>query len=242
MTNNCHQPVFYATVTAQPAALNTATTDGAGNYTLYLDSARVYTFTASRDGFAALPPRYGVTVTTNLSSVNFALPPDEEAVTNGGWETGDLTGWDSGPGVTPTVDMAAPHSGRYSIRLDAAGGTLNFWPYVAQTVSVPATWSKSTLSFVYRVIQGSPGDALLATVSGDGDVSTHTVSLIPGEWTHTWCDLSAFGGQTVTLRFGFKAQTGTQQVRLDEISLGETRPGVFPVYLPLVMRSHASGG
>lgn len=58
-----------------------------------------------------------------------------------------------------------------------------------------------------------------------------------GGWLHDWRDLSAFSGQTVTLQFGFQTQDAGQQIALDEISVGDSAVGVYPVYLPLVMRS-----
>jgi hypothetical protein len=241
VVNNRHQPVFNAAVTAQPAGLNTATTNGAGDYILYLGSSGVYSLTASHEHFGDLPPRYGVLVDGDLSSVDFVLPPLDDALTNGGWETGDLGGWSAGPGVTPTVEMAATHTGHYGLNLEMSGGTLVFWPYVTQPVSIPVTWSQPTLSFLYRVVQSSPGNDLLATVSTGSDSLTHTLSLTPGEWRHTWLDLSALSGQAVTLSLGFRGQPGTQQmaqqVYVDELSLGAFRPGVYSTYLPLVLRS-----
>jgi hypothetical protein len=241
VVNNRHQPVFDATVAAQPVGLNTATTDGAGDYILYLGSSGVYSLTASHEDFGDLPPRYGVLVDGDLSSVDFVLPPLDDALINGGWETGDLGGWSPGPGVTPTVEMSATHTGHYGLDLEMSGGTLVFWPYVTQPASIPATWSQPTLSFLYRVVQSSPGNELLATVSATGDSLTHTLPLTPGEWTHTWLDLSALSGQTVTLSLGFRGQPGTQQmaqqVYVDELSLGAFRPGVYSTYLPLVLRS-----
>ncbi len=239
VTNNRAEPVFNATVVAQPAALNIATSAGNGSYTLYLGSAGAYTLTASRYGFGQLPPLYGVEVSTHLSGVDFVLPPLDEGVTNGGWESGNLNGWYSGSGMMPMVEMDAAHTGHYGLQLGTSGGTgsLGFWPFVIQTVSVPGTWSRPTLSFMYRVTQGDVSDKFLLRVSGDSNVITPSVTLIPGEWTHTWYDLSAFSGQTVTLDLGFQDQTGVQQIYLDEISLGKAGAGVFPVYLPLVVRS-----
>jgi hypothetical protein len=236
VTNNRGQPVFNATVGAQPAALHTATTDPAGDYALYFESGGTYTLTVERSGFGALPPMYNLLVDDHLTGVDFVLPPENDAVTNGGWETG-LSGWSSGPSVTPTVEMTATHTGRYGLALEASGGTASFWPYVTQTLSIPSTWAQPTLSFLYKAVEGEADDALQAVVSGGGEAITHTVSLTPAGWTHTWRDLSDFSGQTVTLRLGFQDQTPGQQVYLDEVSVGESEAGVVSVYLPLVMRN-----
>jgi hypothetical protein len=176
-------------------------------------------------------------VSGTVSGVDFVLPPEDEAVVNGGWESGSLSGWHSGVGVEPTVALAASHTGRYGLHLEAIGGTLGFWEYITQSVSIPATWTQPTLSFLYRVVEGDEDDALLATVSEGGDVISHSVPLSADGWTHSWHHLDAFSGQTVTLQFGFRDQTTDQQIYLDEISVGDTRTGVFPLYLPSVARN-----
>ncbi len=238
VVNSRHRPVFNAMITSTPPALNTAKTDSKGNYTLYFGNGGTYTFTLKRDGFGTLPLLYGMDVTADQSGVDFVLPPREDRVGNGDWETGSLGGWHSGPGVTPTVVLTAAHTGRYGVVLEASGGTLGFWPYLTQTVSIPITWSHPVLSFMYHTVLGDADDTLLAMVAGSRDTITHSVVLSPAGWIHTWQDLSAFGGQTVTLSFGFRDQTTSQQVYLDEIRLGEIEAGVFSIYLPLVMRNH----
>jgi hypothetical protein len=234
--NNRHQAIFNAMVIAQPSALNNAVTDYHGNHNLFFNTAGTYTLTASRlDKFGALPPQYNVAVTSNVSGTDFVLPPMNDAVTNGGWETGDLTGWSSDPAITPTIEITAAHTGWYGLRLDNVGSGSGFLSYITQSVSIPITWTKPTLSLMYRVKQGS-GDNFSAVVTNDSSGITSTVSVTPGNWIHAWVDLSAFSGQTVTLKFGFQNQIDAQQIYLDEISLGDTQQGVYPVYLPLVQR------
>ncbi len=236
VVNNRHQPVFNATVSAEPPALNTATTDLGGAYTLYFDSSETYTLTVSYSGFGVLPPRYALLVDGALTDVDFVLPPEDDAVGNGGWETGTFEAWHSSSAVTSTVVMTGAHTGHYGIGLKAGSGTLTFWPYVTQTVAISSTWSQPTLSFMYRAFRGEAEDALLATVSDGNEVITHTVPLTVGGWRHTWRDLSAFSGQTVTLKFGFQSQVNRQHIYLDEVSIGETEAGSHDIYLPLVLR------
>jgi hypothetical protein len=224
-----------ATVGAQPSSVNIAKTESNGQYALYFGNGGTYTLTASHDDFGALPPMYEVQVNGALTGVDIVLPPADEAISNGGWELGNLTGWSRGPGATSTV-MIEPHTGHFSLMLEASGETLNFWPHVTQTISIPDTWSQPALSFMYRVLQGEPGDKLLAMISGDSTTLTHTVSMTPGNWVHTWRDLSALRGQTVTLFFGFQNPTSGQQIYLDEISVGESKVGAFSIYLPLILR------
>jgi hypothetical protein len=237
VTNNRGQPLLNVTVSAQPEALEPATTDFAGDYILYFDNGGTYTLTASHNDFSVLPPMSDVLVYGHRTDVDFVLPPASEAVTNGGWEIGSFDGWRIGSNVPPTVEITAAHTGHYGVSLSADGETLDFWPYLTQTISVHVSWSQPTLSFLYRTVQGKADDALLATVSSGGEVITHKVLLTSRDWTHTWCDLSAFSGQTVNLRFGFLDQMSGQQVYLDEISVGETEKRIFSVYLPLLLRN-----
>jgi hypothetical protein len=233
VTSNRHQPVFNATITAQPSALNVAKTDAAGNYILYIGVTQTHTLTASRAGFGILPPLYNLSVNANLTGIDFVLPPENDLITNGGWETGALNGWHAVAGITPTVVTTATHTGRYGLQLNAAGGTLGFWPYVTRTVSIPSGWAKPTLSWLYRAVNS--GNAFQAIVSNISNTVIHTLPITPGGWTHVCHDLTVFKGQTVTLSFGFSNQSG--QVYLDEISLGDSRAGMYPVYLPIVTRN-----
>ncbi len=237
--NTRHQPIFNATVSAQPAMLNIAQTDGRGDYALYLNITGTYTLTASRAGFGALPPRYGITVTHSISGLDFVLPPQEQAIVNGGWESGDMTGWHSSLGITPTVEITAAHTGHYGLRLELSGTMTIPQPCLAQTVLIPGDWSQPTLSWLYHVAQASAGDALLVEIVGSSATLTYTIPMTPsGAWMHAWYDLSALAGQTTTVRFGFQSLTGTQQIYLDEISLGQSKIGVFPVYLPIIALNH----
>lgn len=238
VVNNLHEPVFNATVSTQPDVLNVATTDGNGEYELYLENSGTYTVTVERDEFGTLPPYYGLNIKDNLSGENFVIPPENNAVTNGGWETGDLSGWNAAPGLTPTVEMIATHTGYYGVQLESSGSITGFHPHLTQTVSIPPTWTQPTLSFVYHPIQGEAGEALLVVASSISDTITHSASLTPNDWTHAWLDLSALSSSTATLHFGFSDQSDVQQVYLDEISVGEAKTGVYSVYLPLVMRNH----
>ncbi len=237
VTNNRHQPIYNAEVVALPSALNTARSSGNGEYVLYFNNTGAYTLTASHTGFGTLSPRYNLNVNSSLTVMDWVLPPSSEAVSNGEWETGNLSGWHVGAGVTPTVGMSAAHTGRYGLELNAGGGTLGFWPYVTQSLSVQAGWVQPTLSWLYRAVQGSADDKLLIRIVSASQAITPSAALTPGEWTHAWYDLSAFSGQTVTLQLGFKNQSGSQQIYIDEISLGPSRTGVFPIYLPVVMRN-----
>jgi hypothetical protein len=238
VTNNRKQPVFNATVSVDPTALNTAKTSADGSHALFFGSSGAYTFTASRAGYGTLPPRYEVNVDSNLSGVDFVLPPLNDAVLNGGWESGDPSGWSVGAGLTTTVEMTAAHTGRYGVRLESSGsGGLDFVPSITQSVVISSSWARPTLSWMYQVTQANLGDALLAVVSNDSTSITATVPITIGEWQHDWFNLSAFSGQTVTLQFGFETQVAGQQILLDEVSVGDSLTGVFPIYLPLIRRS-----
>jgi hypothetical protein len=119
--------------------------------------------------------------------------------------------------------------------LPAVAGPEPLWQ-VSQTITLPLSLAEPTLSWLHQVISGNPAESLLVEVSNGSDAITRTVPLAPGGWTHAWEDLSAFSGQTVTLAIGFRGTTGAREVHLDEISVGATRIGVYPVRLPLILR------
>ena len=196
--------------------------------------------TAARAGYGTLPARHDLAVSSNVSDLDFVLPPENDLVVNGGWETGNLTGWKSEPGAAVAVEAAAAHTGLNGLRLNSpvtvAGpaGIPAFWQ-LSQIITLPAELTKPTLSWLYRIASGVPTDSLLIQVTnGTADI-TRQIPLTPSGWTHAWVDLSAFSGQTVTLRIGF-LEASAREVYLDEVSIGATRVGVYPVRLPLIAR------
>jgi hypothetical protein len=234
---NRHQPIFNATVTVDPPVLNVAQTDGRGSYTLYFAASGTYSLTAARDGFGSLPPQMNLSFSGDATASDFVLPPTDDALTNGGFETGDLSGWTSAPALTATVELTAAHTGGYGLRLESSGsGGLDFESSITQSVVISSAWSRPTLSWLYQVTQANPDDALLVVASSEDTVLATTLPITPSEWLHEWVDLSVFDGQTVTLQFGFQTQAAGQELALDEVSVGESIVGVYNIYLPLVMR------
>ena len=237
VVNNRHQPVFNATVNATPALLNTAVTNGHGNYALFGATTGSHDLTASRADYGVLPARRGLQINGNLAGVDFVLPSEQDAVVNGGWETGDQTGWQVGNAATATVEAAAAHTGAGGLRLISppGDGPEPLWQ-VSQSITLPVGVADLTLSWLTQVVNGNPADSLLVDLSNGTDAITRTLPLVPGGWVHAWEDLSAFSGQTVTLAVGFQGTAGAREVYLDEISIGATRRGSYPVYLPLITR------
>jgi hypothetical protein len=232
--NNRGAPVSNATIVAQPAVLNTAISRNHGEYTLYAANAGAYQLQVTRAGYGMLPARLNIATGSDLSGLDFALPPAADAVTNGGWETGSASGWQIGSGAF-SVSAGAAHTGQYGLRLQA-GATTGFSPIVTQTLTVPSGAARPTLSWMVRVTQGGGEPGLALQVRAGAQVVTSTVTLTAGGWQHTWLDLSPFSGQSVTLSIGFRNTAGTSEVYLDEISGGESLEGAHPAYLPSLPR------
>ena len=128
------------------------------------------------------------------------------AIANGGFESGDLTGWTpyGGTGTYQGITSDA-HSGKYALQLGVPGHPTGY-SGVEQDFTMPG--GKSTLSFWYRphcMHESSSGTiGLYGTYDGQtyGLVSTHDAArcATDGGWTHVSWDVSAAAGQKVALR------------------------------------------
>ena len=189
--------------------------------------------------FNPRPPNLSTTnpMTTRLSW-SAGLGEGVEHAVNGGFETGDLTGWvipgtnygftvDDGSTTPPSGDNAASFAGLYSaVSLQPAPAVSCMY----QTFALPANAGIVTLSWVdrvhnaylvystnqqFRVEVRDTNDNVLAvpycTQPGDAPLATN--------WTTNSADLSTFAGQTVRVVFVAAAGFGFFEVHLDQVSL-----------------------
>ena len=108
------EPIAGALVTLTPAAL--AVEPRPGGYLAYLAGDGLYDVWAGRAGFDVLPPMLDVAVAGDVSGVDLFLPPLDDAVTDGGFEAGNLAAWQTGGTVSPTLTAVA-HTGAHSVQM-----------------------------------------------------------------------------------------------------------------------------
>ncbi len=88
---NRDQAIALASAHTTPAALNTPATDHRGNFALYYNISGTLSLTATRDIFGALPPMSNVIVSDVSSTPIVYLPPLDDQLTDGHFESGGLT-------------------------------------------------------------------------------------------------------------------------------------------------------
>jgi hypothetical protein len=241
------RPVPGAMAAAQPAALNQASTDASGHYTLGLLDTGSYDVSVTNALYGSLPPKYGVVVNGDLQGVDFYLPPLPNFVQNGNFEADG--GWHLDGIVPPGRVPGAGYTGDYALEMGVlptgfAGASApshsaafrglpsEAWIWSAsQEVSVPAS-GQATLAWVY-LVSGitAPGDSLAVTIEGPTSTVSHVLSFDAETWNHGWVDVSDFAGQQVVVTFVLSRESpsGPLYVWLDDISEGIVP---FRVYLP----------
>jgi hypothetical protein len=158
--------------------------------------------------FGVPPGSYTVTVTgtegANVHSTTIAVTVTTNGLVNGGFETGDLTGWTQS-GVDAVINY--PHSGTYSGQVGNPGSPTPFMgdSTLSQTFDVPASAGK--LVFWYRNFCSDKvkNDWFTATLQ-DGVTGATTTVVAPvctknGTWTKVVVNLSSHAGHYVTLTF-----------------------------------------
>ncbi|WP_327068039.1 protease pro-enzyme activation domain-containing protein [Kitasatospora sp. NBC_01302] len=125
---------------------------------------------------------------------------------NAGFESGTASPWSTSSGVINSDLSSEPsHSGNYDAWLDGYGSTHT--DTLSQTVTIPAG-CKATFSFWLHIDTAETGNTAYdkLTVQANG-TTLHTYSNVDAAngYTQRTFDLSAYAGQTVTLKF-----TGTE--------------------------------
>jgi hypothetical protein len=160
--------------------------------------------------------------------IGFARPASAGPllVVNGGFETGDFTGWTQGgnPGFTG-VDGADPHSGDFAAFLGPVGshGTL--------TQVVP-TVAGTTYELDYWLKNGGGGPTQFFSASLDGVTIPASVLIDPDAFDYTLYAFEFTAAGATTLQFEF--QQDPTFFHLDDVSIAQVTPVPEPASLTLL--------
>jgi len=158
---------------------------------------------------SSTPGTYTLTVTgtgtsaTHTTTVSLTVTSSGggQAVVNGGFETGSLSGWTASGAFTPLA-VATPHTGGFSARLGSTS-PFNGNSTLTQSIVVPAG---ATLRFWYQPhctdsITYDQIQAQIRSTSGTTLATVLNVCSNTGVWTQASFSLASWAGQTVVLWF-----------------------------------------
>ena len=140
---------------------------------------------------------------THTATVSLTVTaPSTNPVVNGGFETGNFSGW-TASGAATSVIAAAAHSGSFGAQLGATTAT-NGDSSAAQTFTMPA--SSPTLTFWYNNHCPDTLQFDWATVTLKDNVTNVTTTLLPktcsnpgGTWVQVTYNAASNAGHSVTL-------------------------------------------
>jgi hypothetical protein len=169
------------------------------------------TFTASS---SATTGTSTVTVTgtsgtiTQTATISLTVSaPSTQLIVNGGFETGTFANWTLGGVALPTISTVQKHSGTYSALVGASSGSEpNGDDNLYQTITIPSTATKATLTFWYwpsttDTITYDWQEAQVQNSSGATLAQIIKVCSNAQAWTQVTYDLTSYKGQTIRIYF-----------------------------------------
>jgi hypothetical protein len=167
--------------------------------------------------------------TTSTSTTSTTAPPSGgQLVSNGGFETGAFSPWITGGGApTPVLVASGAHTGTYSARLGTPSGTQPRGDSsVYETVTVPSSASKATLSFWYWPASNDNvffdwQTAQIRDTSGRNLAQIFKTASNARTWTLRTFDLTAYRGKTIQLWFNVHEDGfgGLTEMFLDDVAV-----------------------
>jgi uncharacterized membrane protein len=152
--------------------------------------------------YTTAPGTYTVTVTgtegSNTHSTVIAVTVTLKGIVNGGFETGDFTGWAT-TGVTAIVGTS--HGGAFAAEVGSTSPSTD--STLSQTFTVPAAGGKLTFWYRMSCLDKVKNDWFTATLH-DGVTGTTATVQSPicsktATWTKVTVNVSSFAGHSVTL-------------------------------------------
>jgi lysophospholipase L1-like esterase len=229
--NTRHQPVVAAVADLAPTALHLLPR-GQGSFVAYLGQAADYDVSVARDDrYGTLPTTYGIVVDGHVDGPEFILPPQDDIVNDGDFEGGSLDAWQLA-GTAPPSPSTSAHSGLGAVQMGSVGHDSS----LAQVISPGSPLDGPTFSLLVRLSEAGPAGSLSVELTGSGVISsplTHTIPVESVEWKHVWHDLPGVANEPLTLTLTI---VDAPAVLVDEVRLGSTIRGGYPVYLPILYR------
>jgi len=146
-----------------------------------------------------------ITHTTTIALTITA--PSTQLIQNGGFETGTLANWTTGGAALPTISTVQKHSGSFSALAGASSGSEpNGDDFLYQTITIPSTATKATLTFWYwpsttDTITYDWQEAQVQNTSGTMLAQIMKVCSNAQAWTQVTYDLTSYKGQTIRIYF-----------------------------------------
>jgi hypothetical protein len=147
------------------------------------------------------------TVTHTATITLTVTAPSTQLIQNGGFETGTLASWTPGGVVSPTISTVQKHTGSFSALAGASSGSEpNGDDFLYQTITVPSTATKATLTFWYwpsttDTITYDWQEAQVQNTSGTMLAQIMKVCSNTQAWTQVTYDLTSYKGQTIRIYF-----------------------------------------